>query len=382
MVRTVFCSLIIFAVAFSGAASDGVLPAADRSAAWPPAFGSFIGRHKTIGNRVLAFESKADKRAYIAVGVLDMLLEEASNDRAISAATRRRHSDVTRFFTAVHNLLTRHRFLYPPCRLVETLTDSLTPKSIPREDLERARRKNARRSASFDDANGVWFFSDCDTTSLIYMSIGEHVGVSLSLIEVPRHNFLRYCYSDGSYVNWDPNAGRTASDREYVLSYGVSSSDVVNKRYLQPLSEQEIAGYLLMLRGNQFEEAEMWCQAEDDFRESIALYPQSAVARNALAWMYVTSPAFDDSYVSAALQHAEAAVSCDPENSDYLDTLAWAYAWNGEFDRAAATEGLAAQHATSSEWRQRYLLRAETFKRGATEVDEPPIQSDVDQCNS
>ncbi len=90
---------------------------------------------------------------------------------------------------------------------------------------------------------------DCDTGSMIYLSIAERLQLPISMveIEVPRyyqdrnlgdHNFVRWRLRDGSTVDWDTNDNyRRRKDLETEL-YGFS------------WTEDELLGYVYFVRGS------------------------------------------------------------------------------------------------------------------------------------
>ncbi len=50
--------------------------------------------------------------------------------------------------------------------------------------------------------------SDCDTTSLLYSSIGEVMGYPISIVILPSHAFVRWTLTDKSVVNWETTVPR------------------------------------------------------------------------------------------------------------------------------------------------------------------------------
>lgn len=75
--------------------------------------------------------------------------------------------------------------------------------------------------------------------------------------------------------------------------------------------------------------------AAAEFRETVELFPRSALAHNDLAWFLATCPEAACRNGAEALAHAKAACELTKwSEPDYLDTLAAAYAETGDFDQA------------------------------------------------
>src|SRR6185369_9347809 len=174
-------------------------------------FSEFVGRHRTLGNRVLAFEARAVGSTAKPAMVLDELLDEA-NIVTFDHKARNPRQEIIGTLKAIDTLLTTYGLVFPPCRLVETLNDALTPRPAqtpPRSDLL---AKNQRRRLRIRAGAQKLFYSDCDTTSLLYLSIAEVVGFQLEIVDLPTHTFLRYNFKDGTYLNWDPVDAEVVTD--------------------------------------------------------------------------------------------------------------------------------------------------------------------------
>ncbi|HOV14018.1 MAG TPA: tetratricopeptide repeat protein, partial [Spirochaetota bacterium] len=70
--------------------------------------------------------------------------------------------------------------------------------------------------------------------------------------------------------------------------------------------------------------------AEESFLKSIELDPKNASSLNNIAWLYCEH----DTKITEAIEYAKKAVSYEPLNDSYLDTLAEAYFKNKEWDKA------------------------------------------------
>jgi Flp pilus assembly protein TadD/mono/diheme cytochrome c family protein len=112
-------------------------------------------------------------------------------------------------------------------------------------------------------------------------------------------------------------------------------------------------------------------EAARHFRRAIAIEPLAPQAYNALAWLLATDPRSTPALRTEAVALAERAVQLTSErDASALDTLAAAYAANGDFDRAlaAATQALntasrSGQTELAGEIQQRLAIYGQKARR-------------------
>jgi tetratricopeptide (TPR) repeat protein len=88
--------------------------------------------------------------------------------------------------------------------------------------------------------------------------------------------------------------------------------------------------YVYFLRGSTFEREKKFDQAEAEFRKILAANPQSAATLNYLGYMNADR----DVRLEESLNYIKTAVSLEPTNGAYLDSLGWAYFKLGKYDLA------------------------------------------------
>src|SRR5258708_19135151 len=74
------------------------------------------------------------------------------------------------------------------------------------------------------------------------------------------------------------------------------------------------------LRGSTYEREKKYDQAEAEFRKILALNPQNAATLNYLGYMNADR----DVRLEESLNYVKQAVSAEPTNGAYLDSLGWA----------------------------------------------------------
>jgi tetratricopeptide (TPR) repeat protein len=88
--------------------------------------------------------------------------------------------------------------------------------------------------------------------------------------------------------------------------------------------------YVYFLRGDTYEHEKKYEDAEAEFKKVLAANPQSAVTLNYLGYMNADRGV----QLDESLAQIKEAVSLDPTNGAYLDSLGWAYFKLGKYDLA------------------------------------------------
>jgi len=107
------------------------------------------------------------------------------------------------------------------------------------------------------------------------------------------------------------------------------AEDVLNKAE-QLSTKPEDREYVYFLRGDTYEHEKKYDQAEAEFKKVLAANPQSAVTLNYLGYMNADRGV----QLEESLNYIKMAVSLDPTNGAYLDSLGWAYFKLGKYDLA------------------------------------------------
>ena len=180
------------------------------------------------------------------------------------------------------------------------------------------------------------YLIDCDTSSMIYLTVANSLKLHASLVEITLqsgagHNNVRWQLPDG-YLDWDTN-GRG----QCVTPSGLASHEG------RAMSERQVLGYAFGIRGDQQLKRANPGAAIADFRQSISMYPESPKSANNFAWMYATKlfPGREEPK-GEAMENTEKAVRIE-RNANNVDTYACVLAAVGRFSDAVtiATEAVA-----------------------------------------
>lgn len=298
----------------------------------PPQERSYKPRHSGIGYEVLDAESQVCFVPDDQYKLLDEIVDEVrrntsgkwSGDRE---AKLQRARDISR---RIADTLTKRGFVL----FVDTVTFS---------DALFARSKEGESERHI---------YDCDTGSLIYLTVGENLDLPISLVEITisqcefSHYYVRWQIDENTALDWDTNDQAERSTPMNLPPHQGKS-----------LRREQTLGYYRALRADLWERQGQYMRAIDDYRTAIKLYPDSALARNNFAWLIATVE-FDGrrDLVKEALGEAQRAVVL-VGTANNLDTLACVYALDGNFPQAIATEKEAINVDQNSSSLQRHLAR-------------------------
>ena len=127
-------------------------------------------------------------------------------------------------------------------------------------------------------------------------------------------------------------------DREIYLRLSImytrlhrwSDAEEALSKAEQLSTKAEDKEYVYFLRGSTFEREKKYDQAEAEFKKILAANPQSAATLNYLGYMNADR----DVRLEESLNYIKTAVSLEPTNGAYLDSLGWAYFKLGKYDLA------------------------------------------------
>jgi tetratricopeptide (TPR) repeat protein len=130
----------------------------------------------------------------------------------------------------------------------------------------------------------------------------------------------------------------TPEDREVYLRLAImytrlkrwsDAEEALNKTE-QLSTKAEDKENVYFLRGSAYEREKKYDEAEAEFRKILAVNPQNAPTLNYLGYMNADR----DIRLEESLNYIKQAVSLEPTNGAYLDSLGWAYFKVGKFDLA------------------------------------------------
>lgn len=280
----------------------------------------YTPRHQGIAYKALDLETQACLVPDASYQLLDDIIDAVHARVAaegLTPATLRTGAGVKRVSEITGDILQEKGFL------LWIPTDSLGDALHPRATGRRAPRH----------------IYDCDTGSLILLTVAETLGLDAALVDITLnsgngHNYVRWALADGLVVDWDTNARAPCATPENRPSFeGVA------------MTEAETMAYILALRGMTWDNQHRYAEALADYIASSGQDPSRPLSFNNAAWIVATREfAGRETFRDYAVGAAERAAGLEGTASR-LDTLACAYAYKGDFEKARETQELAVAQA-------------------------------------
>jgi tetratricopeptide (TPR) repeat protein len=269
----------------------------------------YVPRHRGLGFEILDSESEAcfvpDQAYRLLDDLIDTVLSRVKYDQKAS------QEDQARRISNVISSTMRDRG-FAIFIDTETLGDALVDRNQASESPRR--------------------IFDCDTGSLIFVTIAENLGAPVAMVEMPlpgskfHHNFIRWLRGSATLLEWDMNLQTQCKAPPELTGFEGKS-----------MGRDEEIGYALSLRPDLWERQTQYDRAITDLHTAVILYSGSDVYNN-LAWLIATRPVSNrDLLKDEALAAARHAVKLWP-TANYRDTLACVYAMRGDYANAISTE--------------------------------------------
>lgn len=311
-------------------------------------------RSPNIAHEILDIEGRALPTSPAMRQVLNASLSDAADRMKRLAPTLAELDEperARRTLGMIATVLRDHLFVYPGRGAVPTLHDGLAPVNVDRWGLERllAAGENAQAAPLIrSHPHGSFHIVDCDIFSILYVGIGEALGLPIAMVELPplpdgtSHAYVRWTLADGHAVDWEAVSGkeRDAATHDAVFFAQAPKSMAQAQReraFAVPMSRQEMLAYGHVLLGAVWQELGSDELSLAAFQTAVDKRPNSPAAYNEVAWLLATSSDPGVRNPAKAVAFAQQLVSLWPSAS-HLDTLAAAYAANGQHERAVRTE--------------------------------------------
>lgn len=194
--------------------------------------------------------------------------------------------------------------------------------------------------------------------SQFFLAVGERLGWDIRLVELPRHNFVRWHLSDSTKVNWDWVQGQSIDDDVYLPAVSPSLDIRYGTLYMRSLEPREARAYYLGLIGS---ETASGSDAERLLSEAVAVLPNHPLTLNNLAWLYATNPELAKSKSGLAVRYSLAAWSTRPNYGNFADTVACSLAANGNKALAIKIEEFAIEHPNN-------VRQQESFRKNLARI--------------
>ncbi len=176
---------------------------------------------------------------------------------------------------------------------------------------------------------------DCYDRSLIYLSIAEALKLpegTLKAVDAPKHMFVRFFLSGGTYVNLEVNSRPHATlqnDAYYKKLYNISEKAIKNGVYLRSQTTKETIGHIYSAKGSPLSDKEEYDEAIKCYDKAIELDPKYSNAYNNKGWTLFKKEEYDE-----AIKCYDKAIELDPNCSGAYSNKGLALLKKEEYDEA------------------------------------------------
>lgn len=224
----------------------------------------------------------------------------------------------------------------------------------------------------------------CLSLSVLYLSIGQRLGLPLYGVVVPGHFFVRYDDGQTQFNIETTSKGNVAPDKHYIDSFNVPTNGYENL-YMKNLTNQQTIGCFFNNLGNCYQSTDQTDKALEIFENAIALNPTLTESLSNLGNIYMQQMDYpkamlyfqkalrinpDDSKIHLnvgnvyicqdnpawAITELKKAIAYDPKLSQAYLSLARAYRMKQLYNAAIDTLSKGTQQTSGPEWWREFGL--------------------------
>lgn len=170
----------------------------------------------------------------------------------------------------------------------------------------------------------------CLSLSILYLSLGERLGVPLYGVVVPGHFFVKYDDGQVRFNIETTSNGGTAPDEHYIAKFNVPEEND-NTIYMKKLSKIQTLGCFLNNLGNSYSDIGDTESALSALETAVEINPSLGESRANLGNLYLKKGRIED-----AIYEYQTALKINPNDSKTHSNLGNAYTQRGWINEAIA----------------------------------------------
>ncbi len=205
---------------------------------------------------------------------------------------------------------------------------------------ENYRIYNWERQSYWSSVNGdKCHLIDCDLYCFIYFGIAEMLSLPIKIVELPRHNFIRWKLPSGESINWEVIEGKYHPQVNTLSCYYhlAEMDNSSRNNYLIDWTNNDVLSYYYTLRASTFDYNPTYknpIKAKRDYEKAIKLSSSRPYAFNNYVWMFVVYDDLQNEFdLKKLIKYIDHAIALQ-NNLNFYDTKAAVYAQTKDFKRA------------------------------------------------
>lgn len=285
-------------------------------------------KYWTSAHKIMEIESEVDG-VTANYQLLDSIIDDVKEKTKIETYYSKKQAKEV--LKTIDKVLIERNFIYKHSDL---LCNALGPQKLDRKILDSLNKEFKRYSPeafkrALSHLGENYYFSNCATTSFIYIGIGNALGFPLRAVLVPEHVFVRWHFPDGSYLNWDTSSKTAGTDEWYKNYYNLSNVLIDNGVYLRSLREKEVFGIAFSHSGIVWLKKGGLNKAIDNYNKAIELNPKLPTAYTGRGKAWSTKDELDK-----AIADYNKAIDIDPKYGKAYRERGFVWYKKGKLDKA------------------------------------------------
>lgn len=250
----------------------------------------------TVADRIVAIESTCTGRS-VDMTILDRIIElTRSQVGNIKKPYSLKEGNI--ILAAIANAIKMNKITYSETSL---LSDSL--------GYAEAVSHRATDKDKFENNSYGYHYADCDTLSLIYLSVGDALNLPIELVEIPGHVFVSFSLSGGKNIYWEAtNASVQTLENIYGKirsSLSQKVDDSMLKQYMRIYNKDNIASFTYEILAGRFLKSKKTTEALNYCLEAEEIYPGNLSLLLSIAAIYALNKN-QDKYIEYLLKAKDA----------------------------------------------------------------------------
>jgi regulator of sirC expression with transglutaminase-like and TPR domain len=86
---------------------------------------------------------------------------------------------------------------------------------------------------------------NCVSMPMLFLILGQKIGLDMTLSVAPNHNFVKFHQDDGTWLNIETTSGTSMSNGDYQRNLHITPLGMRSGIYLRPLSQKEVLGVMM-----------------------------------------------------------------------------------------------------------------------------------------
>ncbi len=170
---------------------------------------------------------------------------------------------------------------------------------------------------------------DCDNYCALYVAIAEVLRIPILPVYAPNHGFIRFCFHDDTYLNWETTEGLVRTDAYYIEKLRIHKGSIQRGVYMKNLSRKEFIAVEYNNIGAYLMTRKHYEKAVPYFNTALKLYPLFSSAWHNRGTCYYGTKRPDES-----LADLLKAVDLDPSSATSYNTMGDIHFDRKDYDRA------------------------------------------------